>query len=354
MKWHFWLHPLRGIAALGVVFLHCYWTWGLYDASVVRKLYLMVDFFFVLSGFVISSGYAKRIADRGGLGYFLKQRFKRLSFHYYLSGMAWILAALAAGTFHSTSIFAGKIVNYAFFMDVFSMKEVDRVNPVAWSVMAEFWVYIAFALVTLLIRPVWLRIAVTFAVALGGTVLLSSDWTSLNLLYGAGAILRAVCGFSLGAFCWLTLYGSRRTFVCGAGIALLGLLAAIVTIRGGNHDILAIPLSSLVLIVFSGLDAPSNPRWSRALRWIGDASYPLYMWHFLIAVIAAKVLKRFVGGGQAVIFHGESFVLVPPYAGWIACIALVACSLGWVAVMMRVEAVVMAAIAGKRPARQQA
>ena len=63
MKWHFWLHPLRGMAAVFVVLLHSYWTWSFYDHSIVRKFYLMVDFFFVLSGFVISSGYFSRIVD---------------------------------------------------------------------------------------------------------------------------------------------------------------------------------------------------------------------------------------------------------------------------------------------------
>lgn len=103
MKWHFWLHPLRGLAALLVILLHSYWTWAFYDNPAVRKLYLMVDFFFVLSGFVISSGYYTKLVNFDTFKSFLAKRTKRLSFHFILSGVAWLAAAVIFGLYETRS-----------------------------------------------------------------------------------------------------------------------------------------------------------------------------------------------------------------------------------------------------------
>ncbi len=47
------LDSIRGIAALSVVLYHMSWTSVIESQSYVRNSYLMVDLFFVLSGFVI-------------------------------------------------------------------------------------------------------------------------------------------------------------------------------------------------------------------------------------------------------------------------------------------------------------
>ena len=55
---------MRGIAALTVVLFHAFWVNPLRNLSWVHNTYLMVDLFFVLSGFVICHAYAHRIRDR--------------------------------------------------------------------------------------------------------------------------------------------------------------------------------------------------------------------------------------------------------------------------------------------------
>jgi peptidoglycan/LPS O-acetylase OafA/YrhL len=58
------LDGLWGIAALFVVFYHAPWLTHFSDARMVKNAYLPVDFFFfVLSGFVIATNYARRIVD---------------------------------------------------------------------------------------------------------------------------------------------------------------------------------------------------------------------------------------------------------------------------------------------------
>ena len=53
----------RGVCASLVVLFHFHGHSPIYSAALVRDSYLFVDFFFVLSGFVIAWNYARRLGD---------------------------------------------------------------------------------------------------------------------------------------------------------------------------------------------------------------------------------------------------------------------------------------------------
>lgn len=339
--WHFWLHPLRGLAALGVVFLHCYWTWAWYDAPAVRKLYLFVDFFFVLSGFVISSGYANKIRSRHEFLEFFRHRFRRLSFQYLTSGAIWALAVWFMLDAAQRTGLLVQTLRYVLFLDVFFESERSHVNPVAWSVMAEFWIYGLFAVVTLLLQSLTWRLLLAALVVLGGVIALATGWRDLNLLYGPGALLRALTGFFLGVYCWIALLGLQKRAWCHAGLlALLALVVALIA-WGHSSDLLAIPLSALVVVAFVGVPAPTSPTQVAALRWLGDISYPLYLWHFILSVAMAKVIAKLYGAG-VFFLEGEKFVSVAPVTGTLYSLALIAISLALSYTVLWVERRVLA------------
>src|SRR5580700_6668773 len=72
------LESLRGVAALIVVFLHIKWANPLTSLLFFRNGYLMLDLFFVLSGFVICHNYGRKIGNTGDVGHFMFLRFGRL------------------------------------------------------------------------------------------------------------------------------------------------------------------------------------------------------------------------------------------------------------------------------------
>src|SRR5580693_4666657 len=73
------LESLRGIAALLVVIHHVPgWNLQIHDVRFLRNGYLLVDLFFVLSGFVIHRAYADKIASFPQLVRFQFLRFGRL------------------------------------------------------------------------------------------------------------------------------------------------------------------------------------------------------------------------------------------------------------------------------------
>ena len=72
------LDAWRGIAALLVALERLHAHGVFYSLPFVRNSYLFVDFFFVLSGFVIAHAYADKITDARSALTFALRRFGRL------------------------------------------------------------------------------------------------------------------------------------------------------------------------------------------------------------------------------------------------------------------------------------
>jgi len=72
------LDSWRGICAILVALFHFPLLWHFQSTSFVRGCWLFVDFFFVLSGFVIAHAYAGKLSTRKDLVAFVIRRFGRL------------------------------------------------------------------------------------------------------------------------------------------------------------------------------------------------------------------------------------------------------------------------------------
>jgi peptidoglycan/LPS O-acetylase OafA/YrhL len=72
------LDSWRGIAAIAVALLHCPAYGYVYSLPFVRHSGLFVDFFFVLSGFVIAYNYGDQVRNLKDVFLFMQRRFARL------------------------------------------------------------------------------------------------------------------------------------------------------------------------------------------------------------------------------------------------------------------------------------
>src|SRR5688500_7682636 len=68
----------RGLCALSVALMHLNFAGNYQDVHFVDNAYLFVDFFFVLSGFVISHSTWDRLSSTQDLTSFVVRRFARL------------------------------------------------------------------------------------------------------------------------------------------------------------------------------------------------------------------------------------------------------------------------------------
>jgi peptidoglycan/LPS O-acetylase OafA/YrhL len=212
------LDSWRGICAMMVVLYHVPEFFFFSDLAVIRSGWLFVDFFFVLSGFVITHAYGTEIVNLDDALHFIRRRFFRiypLHLCMFAVFLAWILlfdTARMLGSmrfpevFHATNLFADlsfeKIVSHLTLVQGFVGNSGDvGFNIPSWAVSVEFWTYIVFAICCLLPGRRLLLGQLFLTVA----CLLLLYALSEQELEWYGNMLRCLAGFSLGSATCLLL-----------------------------------------------------------------------------------------------------------------------------------------------------
>lgn len=320
------LDGLRGVAALLVLWYHVHegfaFASGAPTVGGLNHGYLAVDFFFILSGFVIGYAYDDRWGKRLTLGGFFKRRLIRLHPMVVMGAVVGAVSFLVQGgvqwdgTHVATSAVMLAMLCALFFIPAFpggsyevrGNGEAFPLNGPAWSL---FFEYIGNILYALLLRRLPTR-ALTVLVALLGAGLVGFTWFDLsgygNLGVGWsmgdagfwGGLLRMLFPFSMG------LLLSRRFkpmkirgafWICSLILLLLFLVPAIGS-RGalcvnGIYESLCIVVL-FPLLVWMGASGQTTDRWSsRICKFLGDISFPLYITHYpTMYLFYAWLIKR--------------------------------------------------------------
>ncbi|HYV88701.1 MAG TPA: acyltransferase [Candidatus Polarisedimenticolia bacterium] len=316
----------RGLCALMVCIFHfnSATRWAPGDNAFAHGGYLFVDFFFVLSGFVITHSYAKRIHNRGQLGRFMLRRFGRVWPLHAAILAAWValeIAALAArpfvGHFEVQEPFTGNnspaaLLSNILLLQALGLHRALTWNGPSWSISAEFWTYLVFGLFCLmpLRKPATATLLAGLLAAGGAIVVTLFCPRYIDATYDFG-FFRCVYGFFLGHL----VYRLRASETGGgkAGPGRAGMLAA----RYGSlfefgTVILVVLFVALAQHAASSLAAPivfafvvylfsfESGQLSRLFcgppfRQFGRWSYSIYMVHALILqilVYAVRALER--------------------------------------------------------------
>ncbi|GAB3335195.1 acyltransferase [Larkinella ripae] len=302
------LDGLRGVAAIIVVFFHL--TEPLATShldNVVNHGYLAVDFFFLLSGFVIGYAYDDRW-DQLTIGGFLRRRFERLQplvvlgmtlgaiGFYFTDSTIWPLIHTVPGW----KLIVVMLIGYTLLpiplsMDIRGWFEMHPLNSVGWSL---FFEYIANILYALGLRKLPNKALACFVVlAAAGLVHfavtnpngdVTGGWT-LNAEHMRIGITRTLYPFFAGL---LLSRVTRPTSINYAFLWCSLLVAAVLLmprIGGAEHlwmnglyeafcIIIVFPL--IVYIGASGV--VRNQAEAKICQFLGDLSYPLYMTHYVL------------------------------------------------------------------------
>ena len=284
------LDSLRGICALMVTLYH------LNAYSVVKELpffinaYLFVDFFFVLSGFVIATNYLGRISTGFGIWKFMLLRFGRLYPLYFAVLICFfILELLVAGqgAFMAPKKSIDTVLANIFLLQSFSIFSFDTWNWPGWSIATEFWTCLLFAF----IASVWPRriIAILAVLSLISLYLIASQSTTgINVTYNFG-MLRSILGFSTGVFVfeiWQRTNSykidERLAFVAETLCVFLVLLF-ITAVAQSNYSLFAPLVFAIVVLVFAKEGGPiSGFLKHRIFVVLGLLSYSIYLVHLLV------------------------------------------------------------------------
>jgi peptidoglycan/LPS O-acetylase OafA/YrhL len=298
------LDGLRGIAAIAVMVYHMVgWFAGGY---LFGHGYMAVDFFFVLSGFVVAHAYSGRLGQAGGFRAFVLARVVRL-YPTLLLGTAvgiaiYLFRSHALGMPLDRLVLADCLASLVPF-PAFWRQGLFPIDPAVWSLFWEIVVNIAFALFMHRMRSAWL---VALAVVLGG-LLIGESLASHGVEFGPyrdgwefGGV-RAFYGFVLGMLLlrWLRKHPAkhkrRQIWVV---IAVVLMLTGI-PVHGAwsvGYDVLIMILINPLVVLVAARSAPIAPRLD---AWGGAMSYPLYVVHTPILMLLGGVLSRLHAADRA-------------------------------------------------------
>ena len=291
------LTGLRGIAAWFVVLYHVRLSVEGVPSGVLLVLskgYLAVDFFFLLSGFVISLSWNARIRS-GGLTVvpaFLWRRLARIwPLHIVMLVAAVALALLLAamGRHDAADYPFADLPLHVFLVQNWGFTDHLAWNDPSWSISTEWAAYLLFPLLALSIdwrrMPSWAVLGAVAALLVllhasmaGSPTLGTAIWT-----YG---LRRCLIEFAVGsAVC--ALWSRWRETPGQPAIAAVSLAAGLFLARLlGAPETLTIPAAFAALLLALALTPNGrNPLESRAFHYLGEISYATYLGHFLLFVV---------------------------------------------------------------------
>ena len=311
------LDGLRGVAAIIVVSFHLFEAHATshYD-QIINHGYLAVDFFFLLSGFVVGYAYD----DRWGkmtIGSFFKRRLVRLQpmvvmgsiigaicFYFQSSGLWPMIESVPIGKVLLIMVIGFTLIPIPISMDIRGWNEMHPLNGPGWSLFFEYIANILYALfvknfskkalsiLVILSGAALIHLAVTQGDVIGGW---SLDATQLHIGFArmmypffAGLLLNRIGKIIQvkSAFLWCSL--------------LIIIVLALPRFGDKDHlwmnglyESIAI-IFIFPLIVFLGASGEVIGKYSsRICKFLGDISYPIYITHYpLIYIYTAWVYNH--------------------------------------------------------------
>lgn len=308
------LDGLRGVAAMLVVWYHVFEGFQFAGNKPVIDFinhgYLAVDFFFMLSGFVIGYAYDDRWGKSLTTGGFFRRRLIRLHPMVMLGALIGAISFLLTGMerwdgTHSTLLLTLIALVCSWLMipalpgmqrDVRGNGEMFPLNGPCWSL---FFEYIGNILYALIIRRLSTRILAWLTALLccamtwfavtnqSGYGSIGVGWTvdTTNLL---GGTLRMLCPFTIGMLMSRVFKPIKKVrgafWIC---TIILLVLFHVPFIDGGTPMSLngifetACIICIFPIIVWIGASGTTTDNTSRRIcRFLGDISFPLYIVHY--------------------------------------------------------------------------
>ena len=309
------LDGLRGVAALLVVLFHVFeiHSHGDHSKQIINHGYLAVDFFFLLSGFVLGYAYD----DRWGkmtLKDFFKRRIIRLQPMIIIGSIIGALLfyfqdspALGWGGINEVPVWKMLLVMLIGFtlipvgkgLDIRGWNEMHPLNGPAWSLFFEYIANIVYALVLRRVSKIVLAILVVVAAGftihyaltnpngdiIGGWSIDDSTQLKIGFIRLAFPFLAGLLLARMGKLCY-----TKNAFLSAA--LLLVVLLSVPRLGdadslwlNGLYECFCLIIMFPFIIWLGAGGKVQGYKASKVCKFLGDISYPIYITHFPIAYV---------------------------------------------------------------------
>jgi len=305
------LDALRGVFAVLVVVFHFafYFNSPLTQIKWLESCYLMVDAFFVLSGFVMVHATAGRLQNgRDALAFMVRRFFRLWPLHALV--LLWLVSQELVKLYLQTG--QGMAVAHPAFSDAFSLGKLiasvllthslgifeGRVwNVPSWSISTEFYTYVVFMLIAL--RATTSRlILVAVLLALSSLLYLLDLPGDTMDVTTQGGFARCLYGFFTGVVAYYLYSAISQAAVFQRSVHVLQLLAAAVlcvylSMAGTGPLGFFAPLVFALMVVSLANDRGwlAGGLQVAPLRFLGQISYSVYLVHYPLILFAYRALE---------------------------------------------------------------
>lgn len=299
------LDGLRGVAALTVVCFHLFEAYA--TSHLDQKInhgYLAVDFFFILSGFVVGYAYddrwkTMRITD------FLKRRFIRLhpmvvlgavigAVMFYFQGCSvWDVSQVSAMALILATLMNAFLIPATPGMEIRGVGEMYPLNGPSWSLFFEYIGNILYAfflhklstkVLSILVLSAGCGLAVFALCGPLGDICVGFALTEENIIGGS---LRLLFSFPAGLLLSRIFKPVKVRGAFWIGSFSIVILSAIPRIGGSEHlwmnglyDTICFAVAFPLLVCLGASGKTTDKVTTRVCKFLGDISYPLYMVHY--------------------------------------------------------------------------
>lgn len=321
------LASLRFFAAFWVMLFHFSEALpggSLKESGFVSNGTMAVDFFFILSGFIIAHIYKDKFRARQltKISFYIKRLARIYPVHFFTL-FVYIAAVFFARESGAFDRFASEMTGYydglsldrilfnIFLVHGWGMEPDLFLNKPSWSISAEWFVYLCFPFFVLVGRKAhfvtWLLAGAVLAVILWWLTPLMGlrRFTQLTFDY---SILRILPEFLIG----MGIYDLGRRYklaVKAQPLFLAFFLLSIVSAGCRVEGIYLVFMFAAVIYLAAEADRQGHNGLlqDRALVYLGEASYSLYMIHFPVLDFSYVFIGFYMYGGP---IPSETFVLI--------------------------------------------
>lgn len=329
------LTSLRFLAAIWVMGFH-YLEYLPAEHGLQRSLFrqgvVAVDFFFILSGFILMHAYAAQVqAGRFRYADFLVKRFARIyPAHVVMLAVfvtfAFLATRLGLELQNPDRYRSSAIVPNVLMIHAWGGSSGFSFNYPSWSISAEWMAYLLFPAVAAtglglerafgsLPRPELWTLAVVLALLLGVWGAVWTVWGQpVSAFTTQHVALRILPEFLLGACLYLVARAGGR---CGAwAVALVAMAVLALAQAQAPHIVLVLSCAALILMAALAsrggggglLDTP-------LFVYLGEISYSVYMVHVFLAALLFKATALFPGAIDPVIVFVGGMLATTVFAG---------------------------------------
>ncbi len=330
------LDGLRGVAALVVIVMHR-GRWWYPQGGFLGHGYLAVDFFFLLSGFVIAFAYDSRLQAGMSPWRFMGLRLIRLYPLIFLGmmlGAAWPIIQLlmqSRGAPDPVDLAVNLGRGLLLIPDDHALGRGDSIFPLngpTWSLFFELAANLVYALAG---RRMTMRV-LTVIVTLSGAAM---AWMAFHggVDVGGrpatilGGVPRTAFGFFGGALLYRGLTaaaarGWRLPAIPAPFVTTAVLLVAILAMPSRffwnpAFSLFALIVAFPLLVALAAAPGPAKGHGARLCKLAGDLSYPVYVLHYPVYVLIGGLglgLAKIPGHAPWLGIAGAAIVLVGAYA----------------------------------------